>query len=524
MGKKTLSEELLDFLKPQSFDYDIEDSERITNNNEGDDQEINEDTDDEESKKQHYVKVAKSKLRDDGIMLKGTKYEGDTISRKSLYNDEDDHQLSEESNQEEVNQSDLGSGENSESDDSENENNNLNGKAFKSGEDSEIDLSDVLSSGDEQDDDDQNDLEKFQSAIKENKYKRDKIKNLINNQGQISMSPSIATSAQMDALKGFHILKQQSLYDSILDLRIKIQKGINTYNHFPSEKSVVEELQTEKTSKYLNKAESSLYDLLDSVMQFRLQLYKDDKLVKQDRQINAKKRSLDTYLEESHNLDATLNAYRSVVLTKWSQKIQSASGAAALNASKFKTVNQSADMQVENNLANMDRLVKRTRLNRRNIKPLGYTTPEKSKNDNNNRASVLDPSLQENSSIFDDEDFYRLLLRELVDKKVNDTSKSESIATISLTKTPKFKKNVDTKASKGRKLNFKVQEPLQNWEAPKFNKNKWDDYQIDEFFAGLFGQKINMNEDANEEPDANANDEELEEANAIANDDIQLFA
>lgn len=50
-----------------------------------------------------------------------------------------------------------------------------------------------------------------------------------------------------------------------------------------------------------------------------------------------------------------------------------------MNANKFRTINQSFEQQVNNNLSDMDRLIKRTKLNRRNITPIGYN-PEDHQN------------------------------------------------------------------------------------------------------------------------------------------------
>ena len=168
-----------------------------------------------------------------------------------------------------------------------------------------------------------------------------------------------------------------------------------------------------------------------------------------------------------------------------------------MNANKFKTINQSFEQQVNNNLSDMDRLIKRTKLNRRNVTPIGYTTKEEDDHENGNKNKSIDEDDDdipedtsvrkktqglENDYIFDDEDFYRVLLNDLVDKKVQ-TSDPTSGITISLRaaqKSNKLKNNVDTKASKGRKLRYHVQEPIANFETSR-GSWRWNDDQIDEF-------------------------------------------
>lgn len=131
----------------------------------------------------------------------------------------------------------------------------------------------------------------------------------------------------------------------------------------------------------------------------------------------------------------------------------------------------------------------------------------------------------ENPYVFDDEDFYRVLLNDLIDKKISNAHNSESAA-ITITSANsrsnnKLKKNVDTKASKGRKLNYSVQDPIANYEAPISSGYKWSDDQIDEFFAGLMGQRVNFNED--EEEDQHVGEDNDAESEAVKNDDIQIF-
>lgn len=73
--------------------------------------------------------------------------------------------------------------------------------------------------------------------------------------------------------------------------------------------------------------------------------------------------------------------------------------------------------------------------------------------------------------IFDDQDFYNQLLRELIDRKTNNVSDPIELSrrAIELQKLrTKNKKKVDTKASKGRKIKFDIHKPLVNFMAPIF--------------------------------------------------------
>ena len=58
----------------------------------------------------------------------------------------------------------------------------------------------------------------------------------------------------------------------------------------------------------------------------------------------------------------------------------------------------------------------------------------------------------------------------------------------------RVKKNVDTKASKGRKMRYTVHEKLQNFMAPE-DRGVWGERQRAELFSGLLGRRVEMGEE-----------------------------
>lgn len=516
MGKKSLAEQIAELNKPRS-EFDIEDNDLRENVFEHEDNSDNEAvSSDEEMKKEHYVAVNKSKLRQNELDL-GSKYTGSVSSRKDLY-DDDEEMNQEEDDQDEEDEEDE-SEDNSEDDAVDLDNSDLD----------DIDSEDEDS---EEQDSDDNTPEEDESLT----HKRDKLKELLQQERKHIVS-RLSLSASGDALKGYTVLQQHKFFDSVLDARIKLQKSIAASNILPPNAATIkaEQLSTKKSDKYLSRAQDKCFDLLDSIFALRNTLLKKDSITTSTPPKAPKKRTLSAYLEASSQQDDLLNKYRSAVLTKWSAKIQTSSGSNALNAGKFKAINQSSEQQVANNLSDMDRLVKRTKLNRRLITPLGYAHYVKEEKKRRGESDDEDVEIEaeedadipktanENKSsiaeideIFDDEDFYRVLLNDLVDKKVQSSNPTSGMAITlaSAQRLQKLKKNVDTKASKGRKLRYHIQEPIANFEAPG-NGWKWQDDQIDEFFASLLGQKVNMAEDDDEEE--THSDEE------IAADGIKLF-
>jgi protein AATF/BFR2 len=119
-----------------------------------------------------------------------------------------------------------------------------------------------------------------------------------------------------------------------------------------------------------------------------------------------------------------------------------------------------------------DRILKRTQLKRGAYKICGKKeeAPKetlKLETINNKEKNVKDYD----EEIFDDQDFYNQLLRELIDRKSNNLTDPVELTrhSIELQKLrTKTKKKVDTKASKGRKIKFDTHKPLVNFMAPIF--------------------------------------------------------
>lgn len=499
MAKKTLAQQIADLSKPEVPDLDIEDSERGVFEHASGSGSDDEDEDDS-LKSKHYVNVGKSKLRDNGIHIRDTKYTGKASSRKDIFGDQSDSESgsgdadeqgsgedSEDASEDDI----VQGGDNSdEVSDSEEENSQTNA------EDQHNAVSLTNSSDEESEDEPATDEETADT-------KRLKLKQLMANE-RTHIINRLSTSTHTDALKGYAVIAQQKTFDKIIDTRIKVQKALSSANALPLSNETFEELLEDDTETLVDEAHSAVNGLLDTILALRAKMYNKEKISKEKLTYRSKKRSFADYVNETERLDIVLNKHRDSVLTKWSHKVQSASGAQALNTSKFKALNQSSAQQVEANLMDMDRLVKRTRLNRRNIAPLGRIEDE--------TEVKMDRSLKEDGDVFDDEDFYRVLLNDLVDKKISESNPTNGLV---ITKT-KVKKNVDTKASKGRKLKYTVQEPIQNYEAPK-GKFAWDNEQIDEFFAGLLGQRVDFAEVSDDESGSEHDGEELK------NDDLRLF-
>lgn len=502
--------------RPVNRDIDIEDNDVgvFEHQENGSSDDNVSDLEDKEAENAHYTSVEKSRLRDDGIALKDAKYSGAVGSREDLYADEEESQ-------------DQGEGASESESESESESDAVSLKT-----DSEDEL---LSESEE---------ESGASETEDAQYKRERLAKLIQQETNSAVK-KLSETTQRDAAKGLCILEQGKLFENIIDVRIKLQKAVNSANVLPLTKESWKQCEEANIAKLTKKTQQLLEKVLGQMIDFRTEFQIKDHISQEPEASDRKgKRTMAELEKETDRLDGELKKYRSAVLNKWSTKVSSASGSHALNSTKFKAINQPSDVQVENQLADSERLLKRTSLSRRNITPVRFQedlssgrlpllnaeTPDDIVEDDIDVPANYDPRKKDNSAldtaenpyIFDDEDFYRVLLNDLVDKKILDAKNSNgATANIAITSRSnnKLKKNVDTKASKGRKLNYTVQEPIANFEAPRDLGYKWSDEQIDEFFAGLLGQRVDFNENEND-TEENGNAHELE---AIKNDDIQIF-
>ncbi|KAG8818810.1 rRNA-processing protein bfr2 [Serendipita sp. 401] len=95
------------------------------------------------------------------------------------------------------------------------------------------------------------------------------------------------------------------------------------------------------------------------------------------------------------------------------------------------------------------------------------------------------PLQTEEIELFDDADFYQQLLREVIEgKAVNGYDENELWS-----RPKKIKKQVDTRASKGRKLRYEVHEKIQNFMVPVPTiVDGWHDEKVDELFMSLLGR------------------------------------
>ncbi|KAM3446701.1 hypothetical protein MY3296_009407 [Beauveria thailandica] len=296
--------------------------------------------------------------------------------------------------------------------------------------------------------------------------------------------------------KGAAIQKQRKLYDGLLNLRIRLQKALVAANTF----SALEEEQEEgkRTAESYDTAEATALSLLNTISSLRENC--GAPVVpgtKRKRDFEASSTSAEIW-EQLQEEDRRALKIREKCLEKWSHKVQSVNVTAPKAfGSRNKTLVDSLHDQLNDP---ENRLAKRTRV------PRSCAPAQHAK------------KMAEDKTIFDDADFYQLLLKELVEQRTVDSSSNQTSAVPSVVLTAsrenRTRKVVDRKASKGRKMRFTVHEKLQNFMAPE-DRRQWEQGAIDRLFSTLFGRKLELNEEEADE------DEDMVD---VADTNFKLFA
>ncbi|KAF0276183.1 hypothetical protein FOG50_02992 [Hanseniaspora uvarum] len=404
----------------KATDYDIENEGLKNFSSDSDDS-----SDEEDNRKEHYVSVGKSKLRQqldtkqrENDLLK----EGKKVSRKDLFNNENSHDF-EEDDEEYV-------------------------------------------SAEDQSSEEENSAEQEESSEEEQSEESSSESETAAPKPQLNTYEQFNQIQSKDAIKGKSIIDQNKEFDSILDIRMQLQKAITVFNTNYKVENLNKEL------KHIAKENNTLLkDIIKELNKKRLILHKKDHFTTREYTTNT-----DDYKKVTKDLNSTLSRFNKVTLSKW--------------AKKTLPTDQNLLEHIDNLLLDKHKLV----------------------------SSLRQPK-------FNDIQFYKNLLNQLIQQKLNTSNSNSSLATngnkpteIRLIK----KDNSGNKASKGRKLDYTVQQKLINYETPNLNNKMWDDFKRDEFFVGLFGRKVDIWSMDQSEEESSDSDSEISEEE-IVNDGLQIF-
>ncbi|XP_072738486.1 protein AATF [Ciconia boyciana] len=329
--------------------------------------------------------------------------------------------------------------------------------------------------------------------------------------------------------KGKAVKNQLALWDQLLEGRIKMQKALVTVNRLPQpdtypifRKEGGQEFDNavENCCKALEALLKVLVDLQDELLyqypgtrhlvdgkQSKTESDDEipsssdeeqvDKAQEKRRSLPKRKLKMEDYPEFIAKRYADFRTYRNSVLQKWHDKTKLASGKMGKGFGAFE---RSILTQIDHIMMDKERLLRRTQTKRsvytvlgkkeQESHPVPESLPENSEvlpqSDSNRHLKDID------EEIFDDDDFYHQLLRELIERKTTSLDSNDQVAMgrqwLAIQKLrSKIKKKVDRKASKGRRIRYHVHSKLVSFMAPIDHCTMNDDARM-ELYRSLFGK------------------------------------
>jgi protein AATF/BFR2 len=431
------------------------------------------------------VAVGKSKLRKPKDVALGPQYRGSRVSRDAVIDDEDEDDPFERGFDEEESEDE----EDADIDDEEDED----------GDEDEEDASDIEDEETPDTDlsDDERDARPRLNRAPQPSKNVD-VRSAVRNEEK---AVAASLSQKGDAEKGRAVKIQRKAFDSLLGTRMKLQKAlisVNTLSGLPEE-----DIQTQKqdASIAFEAAETAAFNLWSSLTTFREELRATKTGQKRKRpafSIDTPTSDLWSYVQDQ---EEAFKPARNATITKWAEKARAVTALPERKDKQLVTTEELTIMDVINqDLANLSRLLNRARTPR-SCAPL-----------------QLSKRLETSAEIYDDADFYGQMLKELLERKSKDSVAAANVDITfgQLRREAKAKKNVDTKASKGRKLRYTVHEKLQNFMAPEPELGSWGEKRREELFGSLFGRTMTLGDEEVKVLDGEGEeDENLEEAGLV---------
>ncbi|KAI9373552.1 apoptosis antagonizing transcription factor-domain-containing protein [Aspergillus egyptiacus] len=556
MAPKSLAEQIADLEDLAPRDFDPEDIDRGGNSSDEDAP-----VKDADAGREHYQAVGKAKLRNEDPISLGKQYAASRVSREALEAESDDDPFAARSDESDEEGSEEGSDEGEEDEDededelsdeldgeededeisaSEDERPRKSKSAGKKGQSEEVDametgsedsdedmegfdedeFSDEDDEDDEEDEEDEDEDEDEDEEDEDEKPSKRRVKfadpsddreqlRQLMATDQKTIAATISQAAKADAIKGKAVKQQRATFDALLNTRIKLQKGLTAVNQLFVAAAAAQS-QPADDSDAFKSAESAAITLWSTLEDLRLTLadaQTTDESKKRKRPAPATTTTSTTSLwQRMLDLESSALAHRRAILDKWSAKVRGTSSTTLAN-SKTKLVGSTAQQTITSVLdAHVASELSDLRSAKRARKDTSTST---------STSASANPD-QEPEPLYDDTVFYQSLLRDLVEQRMSSSDaitngldtlhllpSSRNVHPVTGMRKDKVKRDVDTRASKGRKMRFDVHEKLQNFMAPE-DRGTWTGHAREEFFASLLGKTASglLREEDGEEEDA----------------------
>eukprot|EP01134_Creolimax_fragrantissima_P002497 CFRG2497T1 len=350
----------------------------------------------------------------------------------------------------------------------------------------------VDSSGSSEEEDDKtSDIDEEELRLRKNLEKLEKEDESMEGISHFSAS---GKDRNVEATKGTHTRNLLSLCESVVESRIRLQQALNLCNSLPQPDTMPLMLERGGTelSDLMSSATKSTGLFVDSLLELQSLLLQksgaEQLSKKRKRRPSVSDMDIDVLYAYTASVENDIADYRAQVLKSWHTKLLLSSSNAS--SKQLKSVNRDIATQVQQMMGDSDALVKRTQLKRVNIRPFGKIDNDEEKNG----YDQIDKALREenyDAEIFDDNDFYHQILREFIAAKSrfsNDSTTDVGSAWVEMQSIKsKVKKRVDTKASKGRRIRYKVLPELVNFMFPA-EVGTMNDSQRTELCKSLFNK------------------------------------
>ena len=282
---------------------------------------------------------------------------------------------------------------------------------------------------------------------------------------------TLSLAAKADQIKGAATKHQQKTFSTLLNTRIRLQKALTASNALPPTSST-----TILPTPELQAAETAALGLWTALNTLRHSLAPAPDRKKRPFTAILSTPTADLWAgmqsHETHSIPT-----RRRTLEKWSLKTQPPPLPSAKN--KFSTTPTQTPLLtlLDTHLAPPNSI----RLLSQSLAAPQSTSPTSQKT-------------------YDDTPFYTALLRSLLSERMSQPHTATTTASPNPLPLhpPKRRKQVDTKASKGRKLRYTVQEKLQNFTAVE-DRGGWGERQEAELFGSLLGRRGELGEESEED-------------------------
>lgn len=319
--------------------------------------------------------------------------------------------------------------------------------------------------------------------------------------------------AKEDVARGKAIRQQLRAYDAILNVRIRMQKALvaaNSLNTIDASELVGDEAS--KGAEAFKGAEEACVKLLNTLGDLRQSLLPPGAKAKEAGGKRKYELAADMWNEEIEDQLRSTEQFarpnRSVILDRWASRTRQPSTMERGRQLKSELQTSLAAKLDETMKMDAERLIKRTQVPR-------SCAPVQAAH-----------KVAEEADIYDDADFYQQLLKELVEQRNADQSapgnEGPTVQWTAAAKEAKTRKEVDRKASKGRKLRYTVYEKLQNFMAPE-DRRTWEDATSDRLFGSLFGQKVELKEEEEEQQEEEEGEDSTMGGMTVEDESLQLF-